>query len=203
MPPVHDGMHELTPERIRECIEEFLSGRVESFEPLYRAYRDRLYRVAAGRLGDGADAEDCVQEAFVRAARYLRSYDPARPFWSWLVRILTNRATDRLRTRWADRLLAEDEIAGVPAPPPTATDAERLRAVADQDDRAKMVHAALAELPEDHRKRVLLFYVNGLSHAELIRIFGDPSEEASRQKMRRIREALKARLDPGRAKGIA
>ena len=194
---------ELAPGQIAECVARFLSGRVDAFEPLYRSFRNRLYRVAAARLGEGHDAEDCVQEAFVRAARYLKSYDPARPFFGWLLRILTNVATDRARARWADRLLADEELAGVPAPAPAATDAERLAEVAAADERSRHVHAALERLPADQRRRVQLFYVEGLSHAELVPLFGDPSEEASRQKLRRIRETLRALLQAPRAEGAA
>lgn len=194
---------ELSPDRIRDCVAQFLAGRPDAFEPIFRGFRDRLYRVAAGRLGEGADAEDCVQEAFVKAARYLGSYDPARPFWGWLVRILTNVASDRLRVRWADRLLADDELAAVPAPPASASDAERLTALAEADERARSVKAALALLPEEQRRRVILFYVDGMSHAGLVCVLGDPSEEASRQKLRRIRETLKAHLAPGRAREVA
>lgn len=193
----------LSPDRIRDCVAQFLSGRAEAFEPLYHCFRDRLYRVAAGRLGDTADAEDCVQEAFVRAARYLHSYDPARPFFGWLLRILTNLATDRAKARWADRLLADDDLVDIPAPPATATDAERLKALSESEARARSVHAALERLPEDQRRRVLLFYVDGLSHADIVRVMGDPSEEASRQKLRRIRESLKGHLEPYRARGAA
>lgn len=193
----------LPPDRVRDCVAQFLAGRADAFEPLYHCFRDRLYRVAAGRLGDGADAEDCVQEAFVRAARYLHSYDPARPFFGWLLRILTNLATDRAKSRWADRLLADDDLVGIAAPPPTASDAERLHALAETDARAKTVHAALQKLPEDQRRRVLLFYVDGLSHADIVKVLGDPSEEASRQKLRRIRESLKSHLQPPLARGAA
>jgi RNA polymerase sigma factor (sigma-70 family) len=196
-------MDGLAPDEVAECVRKFLAGSPDAFEPLYRAHRDRLYRVACARLGEGPDAEDCVQEAFVRAARYLKSYDPARPFWGWLLRILTNVASDRARARWADRLLADDEIVRVEAPPAGASDAERLRQVAAADERAARVRAVLAELPEDQRTRVMLFYRDGVPHAEIARVMGDPSEEASRQRLKRIRESLRRRLEPGMMEGLA
>lgn len=197
------GMDSLAPAEVAECVRRYLAGSPQAFEPLYRAHRDRLYRVACARLGEGPDAEDCVQEAFVRAARYLKSYDPARSFWGWLLRILTNVASDRARVRWADRLLVGDELGRVPAPPAGASDAERLRAVAAADERARRVRAVINELPEDQRRRVLMFYEQGLPHAEIARAMGDPSEEASRQRLRRIRDSLRSRLEPGLMEGLA
>lgn len=184
----------LDQDRIRTLVARFLEGEGSAFDPIYHEYKGPLYRMAAARLGPGADAEDCLQVAFVKIARALTTYDASRPFFSWACRILVNVVTDRLRQRWATRLLAEEELASIPSPPPTATDAERRDRVALEDARAVRVREVLASLPEDQRKRVMLFYFQGLSHAEIARVMQDSSEENARQKLKRIRDRLRGLL---------
>lgn len=191
----------LSQEEIARSVRSYLAGDSSAFEGLFHAFRYRLTTLAVARLGPGPDAEDCVQEAFVRAARYLEGYDEGRPFQGWLIRILTNVVTDRLSERWPHRLLAEEELRRVPAPSSGGSDAERMTDLKAQAERARRVRAALDDLPEVDRRRVLLFYFHGLSHAQIARSLCDPSEEASRQRLKRVRDALRTRLSGLRGSG--
>src|SRR5579871_1478351 len=67
------------------------------FEALYRRSSGRAYNLAYRLLGNAAEAEDVTQDAFVRAWRHFAQYDRARPFESWLFRIVTNLVVDRRR----------------------------------------------------------------------------------------------------------
>jgi RNA polymerase sigma factor (sigma-70 family) len=192
-----------TDERVRDCLARILAGEPGGFDELFQAFRSMMLRIASARLGPGADAEDCVQEAFLRAARNLASYDVNRPFKGWILRILSNVVSDCLRIRWRDRLLTEDELGQVPTPEQSPSDAELHQALHASSFRAKALREALARLPEDSRRRVILYYQQGLSHADIARLMQDTSEENSRQKLRRIRLALRADLDPRLSEGSA
>ena len=80
----------------RELLADHLAGVTGAFDELFRRYRDRLWAVAVRILGDRADAEDAVQEAFLSALR-TRSYRGDAEVGTWLHRILVNKCMNRLR----------------------------------------------------------------------------------------------------------
>jgi RNA polymerase sigma-70 factor (ECF subfamily) len=117
-------------------------------------------------LQDSDDADDAAQDAFLSALVKLEQYDPSRPFGPWLMRIVANAATDRRRRRRVRRAEALDEglVAGV----------ERPDADAEREQLGQRLRQALAELPERRRLAVVLFDVEGYSHAEVGGILGMP-----------------------------
>lgn len=70
-----------------------------AFSALVEAHRDIAFRVAYLVTGASADAEDVLQEAFVKAFRQIRRFDPNRPFRPWLLRIVGNEARNRRRSQ--------------------------------------------------------------------------------------------------------
>lgn len=75
------------------------SGDTAAFEELVRQYQPYAYSLAARMLGNEQEAEDAVQEAFIRVWRSIDRYDPAVRFTTWLYRIVTNLCLDHLRSR--------------------------------------------------------------------------------------------------------
>jgi RNA polymerase sigma-70 factor (ECF subfamily) len=142
------------------------AGDREAFGELVRRYAAAARRVARAVLGNLEDAEDAAQDGFLSALRHVGRYDPNRPFGPWLLRIVTNAATDRLRRR---RVRAADAI-----PPTLAT---RDPGPDRETDRSAL-HAALrqglATLPERQRVAVVLFDVEGYTHAEIAEVLGIP-----------------------------
>jgi RNA polymerase sigma-70 factor (ECF subfamily) len=137
------------------------TGDPEAFRLLVDRHHDDALRYATHLLGDPADAEDAVQETFVRAYRYLASYREQDRFRAWLWRILVNRcrtlAVDRSR-RPQPRDLAQYPDLVDPASPDADLDRAMLR---------RELAAALASLPADQREAVLLHLVEGLSYPEI------------------------------------
>jgi RNA polymerase sigma-70 factor, ECF subfamily len=74
-------------------------GDTAAFEELVRQYQPYAYSLAVRMLGNDHEAEDAVQEAFIRVWRSLDRYDPAVRFTTWLYRIVTNLCLDHLRSR--------------------------------------------------------------------------------------------------------
>jgi len=84
-----------------------LAGEPDAFRSLVDRYSDRLYRFCRARLGDDADAEDAVQDVFVRAYRSLASFDASRSWPSWLFSIAANRVKSRYAARSSVARLVE------------------------------------------------------------------------------------------------
>jgi len=88
-----------------------LEGRTDAFAELIYPYRQTILRLAYRMTGDREEAGDVAQEAFLKAFRYLRRYDPGRSFRNWLLQIAANTARDSLRRQQKDRK-AKNELFG-------------------------------------------------------------------------------------------
>ena len=137
-----------------------------AFGTLVERYAAQARRVARAVLGDPDDADDAAQDAFLSALVKLGQYDRRRPFGPWLMRIVANAATDRRRRRAVRQ--AEPLDAGLAAGGPRP-DAEAERRALNA-----RLREALAELPARRRLAVVLFDVEGYSHAEIGAILGIP-----------------------------
>ena len=142
------------------------AGDREAFGELAKRYAASARRVARAVLGNLEDADDAAQDGFLSALRHLGRYDPHRPFGPWLLRIVANAATDRLRRR---RVRAADAI------PPTLAARDPGP---DREADKRALHAALRQgltaLPERQRVAVVLFDVEGYTHAEIAEVLGIP-----------------------------
>ena len=87
----------LTPDE--DLIRQARSGDVAAREELFRRHFNMAYRVAFRQLGQEQDAQDAVQDAFVKALRHLDDFDGRSGFKTWLMRIVTNAAFDLGRRR--------------------------------------------------------------------------------------------------------
>src|SRR5881296_463614 len=157
--------------RIPEQDEAGLVARIRAgdraaFGVLAERYAGVARRVARAVLGDPDDADDAAQDALLSALVKLDQYDPRRPFGPWLLRIVANAATDRRRPRKVRRAESLD--------PALVAGGTRPDAAAEQRALAERLRGALAELSERRRLAVVLFDVEGYSHAEIARILGIP-----------------------------
>lgn len=142
------------------------SGDRDAFGELVERYADQARRVARAVLQDVDDADDAAQDAFLAALVKLHQYDAQRPFGPWLMRIVSNAATDRRRRRTVRRSesLQEGLIEG----------GARPDAVAERAALNDRLRGALAQLPPRRSLAVTLFDVEGYSHAEIAEMLGIP-----------------------------
>ena len=166
-------------------VARVVQGDRAAFGILVERYGAVARRVARAVLGNAEDADDAAQDAMLSALVKLDQYDPRRPFGPWLLRIVANAATDRRRRRTVRHAQPLDPglTAGGPRPDTTA---ER-RALSER------LREALAELPERRRVAVVLFDVEGYSHAEIAGILGIP-EGTVRSEVFHARRRLRALL---------
>lgn len=162
-------------------------GDVEAYERLVRRYYARCRRFAARMLRDDADAEDAVQDAFMRAYVALSRYDHRRPFRAWLFQILVNRCRTLAlqRARRARRFtLDAAAIDRAPAPDALAHDAGATEVA---------VRRAVEALEPLLREAFLLKYVEGMSYDEMAPVLG-ASVSALKMRVKRACDALRPRL---------
>ena len=167
-------------------------GDREAFGTLVDRYADQARRVARAVLQDPDDADDAAQDAFLAALVKLDQYDSARQFGPWLMRIVANAATDRRRRRKVRTAVSLDEglVAGGPRPD----------VVAEREVLLGRLRVALTELPERRRVAVVLFDVEGYSHAEIAQVLGIP-EGTVRSEVFHARRKLRALLADWRDDG--
>ena len=173
----------------KALIEAALNGDTESFEMIIRTHSRTLFAVAYAVLQDRAEAEDVVQETFVRAwnkRRWMR--DPAK-FPAWLTTVARNRACDIIRKR---RTLAT--MAGGPEL------ADTLASPSDPSTSGDEMHAqvqtALGSLPEQHRTALTLRYLEGMDYLTIERTMG-LSNGALRGILGRALATMRKTLKPG------
>lgn len=145
-------------------IQRVLAGDTDAYSVLVARHRDRLARFAVHMLGNRDDAEEALQDAFVRAYRSLgRCEDPLR-FGAWLFRILANRCrTMRGRRGRHQKTFVQDEIAILTAAEEHPEDRSAWR---------EEIELALAKLEPDQREAFLLKHVEGLEYEEMAKVTG-------------------------------
>jgi RNA polymerase sigma-70 factor (ECF subfamily) len=169
-----------------DLVARTLAGERESFDELVDRHFADCLRFARHMLGTAHDAEDVVQESFVRAYRALARYDERQTFRAWLFRILINRCRSSAAARGRrDERIVLDERA--------VQDAASNRSTTQMDD-ALSLAAALATLDPRSRETFLLHYGEGLDYAEISRLCGD-GISALKMRVKRARERLRAFIE--------
>lgn len=142
-------------------VRAVLKGDVEAFAHLVDRHHARCLRVATHLLGDSDDAEDAVQDAFLRAYRHLGSYCERDRFGSWLLRIVVNQCRSRAmrEARYVPFVAEQHEL---------HESSTRSDAV---DRRAELEHA-LGQLGPEQREAVVLRFAEELSYEEISALTG-------------------------------
>ena len=189
MPP-QAVVPELTPDE--EIVARVRAGEIAFYEILMRRYNQRLFRVARAILRDESEAEDVMQDAYVRAFEHLASFAGDAKFSTWLTKIAVyealRRARRRSKTGDMESVMATASI-DAPSPERQAYDHE-LRAVLER---------AIDRLPEGYRSVFMLRVVEGLDVADTAEAL-DLGPEAVKSRLHRARALL--RRDVQRLAGI-
>jgi RNA polymerase sigma-70 factor (ECF subfamily) len=183
-----------------ELISALQRGDGAAYERLVRQYSPRMLAVAKRFLASEAEAQDCVQEAFLSAFKALGRFEERASLGTWLHRITVNAALAKLRKRPAqpeesiDDLLPRFSESGARLDPaaPLPPSVEQL--VTQQEVRERVAQK-IRELPELYRTVLLLRDVEGFDTREVAAAM-NASEEAVKTRLHRARAALKKLLEP-------
>src|SRR5690606_17461475 len=156
----------------RELVESARKGDRDAFRTLFERYHRRAYALAFGVLRHQDDALDVVQDAFIKAHKYLDKFEGNSSFYTWLYRIVMNLAIDHLRKHRRSRPVELDEqhleqgSAGDDTLLPKILGSNPGRALLDKEIRAR-IDQALGELSENHRAVLVMRELEGLSYEEM------------------------------------
>lgn len=179
-------------------VERVQRGDKKAFELLVSKYQRKLMRLVSRLVYDQAEAEDVVQEAFIKAYRALPNFRGESAFYTWLYRIGVNTAKNHLVTQ------------GRRAPTSTDADIEEAETYAEADGLrdintpesllaskqiVETVNSAVASLPEELRNAITLREIEGLSYEEIADAMSCPIGTV-RSRIFRAREAIAEKLRP-------
>jgi RNA polymerase sigma-70 factor (ECF subfamily) len=175
-----------------EVVERVIGGDTALYEIIMRRYNQRLYRVARAILRNDAEAEDVMQDAYVRAYAHLQQFAGLAPFSTWLTRIAVHEALQRVRLR--DRNQQLDDTAGDGGlPMKTAESTLDPEQCASRAELAQLLEEALLDLPVRYRAVVMLRDVEELSTGETAAAL-DLTEENVKVRLYRGRAMMRAWL---------
>lgn len=144
-------------------------------DELFHTYADMVYRLAFLRLRSSADAEDILQEVFVRCLRSGKAFHDAEHQKAWLIRVTVNCTKTLATSAWRRHTVPErDDV---------------LTEMEDHTD----VYAAVLALPKDYRTAIHLHYYEGYSVREIAKLTGS-TEQAIKSRLFRARGMLHERL---------
>ncbi|PIA78031.1 RNA polymerase subunit sigma-70 [Gaetbulibacter sp. 4G1] len=170
-----------------DIIEQCKQNNRKAQLQLYNQYCNGMYIVANRFLKDASDAEDVVQEAFIKAFSKLDQYKAEVTFGAWLKRIVINKSIDFLKSK-KQRLVELDEV--------------HLKVIDTEDDDKWLVEdaitlndvkSAINNLPDKYQYVVMLYLIEGYDHQEISEIL-NISEVASRTQLSRGKVKLQEQL---------
>ncbi|GAB2181602.1 RNA polymerase sigma factor RpoE [Denitratisoma sp. agr-D3] len=179
-------------------VERVQSGDRQAFGLLVEKYQRKLLRLVSRLVRDPAEAEDVVQESFIKAYRALPNFRGDSAFYTWLYRIGVNTAKNWLssRGRRATALAsADNEEAEGFDEADLLRDADTPERVLMSKQIAETVNRAMEALPEELRTAITLREIEGLSYEEISGVMGCPIGTV-RSRIFRAREAVAKELRP-------
>lgn len=175
-------------------VERARKGDFSAFERLFDRHRLIAFRFAYQMTRRIDDAEDLVQDAFVRAYNNLHRYRDEARFTTWLLRIISNLATDRARMSKRRNNLEQQEATGALV---WMTDTSNMDPISnlEKDRRQIAIEKGLAALPVHHRTVIILRDIEERDYQEIAAILGC-TVGGAKLRVLRARRALRDRVAP-------
>ena len=176
-----NGKSETFTPRHLDLVEACKKGDQKAQFELYRLYNAAMYNTCLRIVGDSDDAEDVMQEAFLKAFEKLDTYRGAVSFGAWLKRIVVNKALDFLRLKKEQLSLEDAGEVGEMVDEPVDT--------GEVEYRTEAIKKAIYDLPEGYRVVLSLILLEGYDHEEVSAIL-NISNATSRTQYHRAKKRL-------------
>ena len=167
-------------------------GDQSAFRVLVRQYQRRAYGVAYSVVGNRDDSLELAQESFVRAYRSMDRFDPTKPFYPWLYRIVKNTCFNHLKKKNRRGETSLDKL--IESGYDAKDSARNPQDMAEIGDLKRAVHAAMEHLTADQQEIIRLRHFIELSYSEIVECLDIPQGtvmsrlHAARKHLRRIME---------------
>jgi RNA polymerase sigma-70 factor (ECF subfamily) len=173
-------------------VEGLKKGTEEAFEELLDRYEGKIFNAVLRIVKNRSDAEDVVQEAFLKTLRHIESFNFQAGIYTWIYRIAVNSALDcrkkKMRTQAVSLHLDEERTFELPS-----NEADPS-AAPEQDEMARLLLAALDELPEKYRTILILREFEDLSYEEISQVL-ECSKGTVESRLFRARERLRKKME--------
>jgi RNA polymerase sigma-70 factor (ECF subfamily) len=163
------------------------AGDLGAFERLYHLHGSRMKSIARNVLGTTTDAEDAVQDTFLKIQRSIASFRGQSSFATWSFRILINTCYDARRSRLRKKEVAQEDPDESPRAEPRAASTHPSLRIA--------LERALSQLTRHQRDVFLLYEVEGFRHSEIAAML-EISETASKNTLFQAKKNLRQTLEP-------
>jgi RNA polymerase sigma-70 factor (ECF subfamily) len=183
--PVANEIHQEDLEIAAACQ----AGQLHGYERLYTLHGKRMKSVARNLLGTTTDAEDAVQETFLKIQRSIGTFRGQSSFVTWSFRVLINTCYDARRSRLRKKEVSNEGTEESPMAEPSAPGSHPSLKLA--------LERALAKLTDHQREVFILYEVDGFRHAEIAGIL-EISETASKNTLFQAKKNLRTMLEPPR-----
>jgi RNA polymerase sigma-70 factor (ECF subfamily) len=170
-----------------QLIEDCRANNRKAQLKLYNSYCDGMFIVASRFLRDTAEAEDAMQEAFVKAFAKLHQYSGEVTFGAWLKRIVINKCLDQLKAKKLEYVALNEQLIEKVA------DDEAQDWQVDDGIGVEEVKAEIQQLPEKYKYPLMLYLIEGYDHEEISEIL-KISQVASRTLVHRGKKKLQEKL---------
>jgi len=161
-------------------VDQCRKGERQAQYKLYQLYSKAMLNVAYRIVNDVEDAEDVLQEAFLRAFRNLKNFKGESTFGAWLKRIVINTSINHLKRRRAEWVPLDAERLEVPDEQPTPAPSVNVKRIQD----------AISQLPEGYKTVFKLYHFEGYDHQEIGSIL-NISEATSKSQFSRAKKKLR------------
>ena len=157
----------------RDLVRQSRNGDLEAFDELVRRYQWRIYALTYNMTSSSTDAEDLVQEVFVKAYRSLSRFKGKSSFYTWIYRIAVNHTINFLRKRGRRTMLSLDDLDMAVERDPdyvalsSGAGPFRMASLAELHEK---LNTALQQLSEKHRAVVVLHDIQGIPHDQIARM---------------------------------
>lgn len=181
-----------------DLIRQYRAGDNQAFERLVENHLEAVYSFVARYVGNNSEAEDIVQDVFIKIWKHLGRFDTQRNFRTWIFTIAKNTALDWLKKKRAitfSELTVNDETGPAFEETLAAFDEPTAPELFDQTLDQEALSAALASLPTDYRAVVILRLDSQLTFREIAETLNKPLNTV-KSHYRRAVSILNERLSP-------
>ncbi len=166
-----------------QWIQEVLTGNKQAYAHIIDKYKNRLYATILRMTRNPQNAQDLVQEAFIKVYQQLNKYDQKGSFSSWIYRVAINHCMDEFRKKsykMKQAEINEEKIVNTNHP----------EVVFLKKEKSRQLERLIATLPEDERMIILLRYVSELSYNEISELIEIPLSDV-RSKLHRAKKKMR------------
>ena len=170
------GITEIIPKQIsdNELVEIVRKKNQERYAEIVERYEKKLFIYLYRLVGNKEEAQDLLQDVFIKAYRNLNSYDVSRKFSSWIYRIAHNEAVNHIKRKSLKKFISWETITSSKDKLESSSIEEGADKTWERKEVSREVNKAIDKLPFKYRQVLILRYYSDQSYEEIGEILGKP-----------------------------